>query len=260
VVDSRGKNLPGPGEKAGNKAGDKADDKADEKTDDKTDDKKKIQQDLVNTSKEEEKFKMPISQSKPLGLHAAAKPIMRRSVSMKPSIPAGKSVLGMKQEQSFQNQTTFKTVPSVDFSKSSKNFKHGIIELTEIPTEKPKTSNSIKSRLSTMFKTSQVLKAPGKTKPFESSKLRQSINDANTKVPLQQPNQPSRIQNERLRPRIPPPPSSLTLLGGSRPAQTTPSGLRPPSVRTGPSGIARLAGRKAISASRLPVLGITKNV
>merc|ERR1711936_799935 len=119
VLDSRGKNLPGPGEKA--------------------DDKKKIQQELVNTSKDENKFKMPTNQSKPFVL-SAPKPVMRRSVSMKPSIPLGKSVLAMKQEQSFKNQTTFKTAPSVGLSKLSKNFKHGIGELSEIPTEKLKSS------------------------------------------------------------------------------------------------------------------------
>jgi len=190
---------------------------------------------LVTRSKEDPKYNK--NQIQPP--EVSTKPTtLRRSVSMKPSIPPRNSTSNLNVGPLSQNQSSAK-------SKSSMG--------------KPivgSSSKSIKSKLSTMIKApimSSVNKGSSKTKSSEDVDSNQASSTSVLDVSLQTSAQPSRIQRIQSGSRMPPPPSIMS--GGLSSTRPASSGLRPPTARTGFSGIARLAGRQSLSTSRLPVPG-----
>jgi len=223
MLDSRGKHLPGPGKKAGVKhprAG--------------------------GTIHSEEKPNVLLPKFPPKSKNV--KPSLQRSASFRSSVPSAPASI---------NLSTAKAAPKAKphAVKSSAGAKQASDKFAKPKAET--SSSSMRPRLSVQLKPSSVgLLSRASVKLNSAEKL----NFTQMKPPSQAPpklptlpiqTQPSMMLPVRFQSRMTLP-ASVRAPAPNRPA---PSGIRPPSARGAPSGIARLAGRHSMSASRLPLPG-----
>ena len=238
MLDSQGKRLPGPGVKAGLK--------------------KLIGREI---KKSNEKPKIMKSLTKPSESKASAKNSMnkRSNIRSLDSSEKFKSVSASLNQQG-SDKPAPKLKPNV--MKPETNLSKSINPKTEAAL----SSGTIGSRFSVKLKPSTIV-LPSKATPRLSSL--EKISSTQMKPPSVAPSQPSvtntqvqsqfsRLQPTRFQSRMCPP-ASTKAAGATqahlRPGQPGSSGIRPSSVRAAPSGIARLAGRHSLSASRLPLPG-----
>jgi len=244
-IDSEGKKLPGPGVKAGSKMASGG---------------------QIKQSNSEEKPKIHLP----------------RSITKQPEVSGEKftksysSLEKLKQTSvtSQNRQGSAKPAPELksdgvkkSATKAMKSFKPGNLQRPE-STQSSKSS-AVGSRLSVKLKPSSIDLA-NKTNSRSSSSGK--INSTEMKPPSAVPAKPpvpnppiqshvSKLQPSRFQSRPSFPISARGDVdnqgkGTFRPAA---SGLRPPSSRAMPSGIARLAGRQSLSGSRLPLPGKMSN-
>ena len=242
-IDSEGKKLPGPGVKAGSKMASGGQIKQSN-----TEEKPKLQL-LRSLTKQPE-----VNGDKFTKSYSSLEKLKQTSVTSRNPQGSAKPTPELKSDGVKKSAT-----------KATKSVKSGNLKKAE-STQSPK-SCIVGSRLSVKLKPSSLdLAYKNKSKSCSVGKRNLTEMKPPSALPAKPPvpNQPvqshiSKLQPTRFQSRLSLPISARGDVGNQGTFRPAGSGLRPPSSRAMPSGIARLAGRQSLSGSRLPLPGKMSN-